>query len=1121
MNINFIFGRSEQLKLHEKLNRNVGPGPATFYRDACAIIATRSRFGAATNLVGHLMREIESALRKGPLQPIAYSAGSQPSEVKMSQKDEIRLILEALELRDGEPVAVAWLELAGQLQSYAHRRALAAPRPLDDEFLQMWGGFERVLATVVDRLEARTLQFYSILDGLLAKPSPSKADADTLYNQVPQSAATLGYFFGRLEHAQWLPALRKKGYFERIPPPVVEEDGVRFPPFPQADYLAKLAASHPGEVSDVLTTLEPTGNIRAYYDLMEVVLRLPAERVAQLLPTVQSWLSAPHEPIGVERTGEVCIQLATQGYHDEAFALAGTLLEVMPDPRVADADEDYRPQPRFRLRSFNYNNILKQILPALLAADSPRVPTLLMELLSRTNEYSARPAPEGATNDFSVVWLHTVAEGPEAYNEDPRGKLVTALRDTLLAVAETDPTRVTALIAELESYPWQIHKRLALFLLERAPTNAVNLIEARLTSGELFHDYNLRQEYAPLLHSQFKALSEGAQRRILELIEESPRVEVWREHAANYLGRPPTEDEEHHYAQAQRRDWLALIVDDLPQPWRERFDAYVAEDGAPRSVAAVGRVETRWGNESPKTSAELNELDADALFDYLKVWAPPEDAFSGPSYEGLGQELAKLAEGDPQRFTEQAPRLRELEPTYVRSVLLGWTMAIKAGSVETFDWAAALDLCQFLSAQPGTTQEEQGLERDQDWRWSRHQVLDLLREGFDKTDSNPLPFSLRDQVWQVLEPLTEDPNPTPTYEARFGNGNLDPFHISLNTTRGRAMHAVIHYAVWVHRQLDEKDRQQGFSAMPEVRRVLDAHLTPEAESSLAVRAVYGANIAVLMQLDETWVGEKVSQLLPQETSLEPLRAAAWESYLLYGPYTTSHLPKLYTLLKEAYVSAVAQLQSPRTTDQPSRIEDHISRLGQHLMILYRFGQLDFRESSVLRGFFEFAPEAVRGRALHAAADILLPQGLEGASELLPRAQDLWVWRMEDAKSKGSYTELPAFGFWFTSHVLDERWALDQLLEVLSLAGRVENDYGVVDRLVELASREPLRAVECLSFAVRNYAEEWSIYGWLRKADKILDVALESRDNRAKLLAREVINRLAAQGQVQFRSLLER
>lgn len=58
-------------------------------------------------------------------------------------------------------------------------------------------------------------------------------------------------------------------------------------------------------------------------------------------------------------------------------------------------------------------------------------------------------------------------------------------------------------------------------------------------------------------------------------------------------------------------------------------------------------------------------------------------------------------------------------------------------------------------------------------------------------------------AWKVLSLLTDDPDPTSEYEARCSGANMDSATLSIHTARGKAMHMVVRYALWVRRNIEE------------------------------------------------------------------------------------------------------------------------------------------------------------------------------------------------------------------------------------------------------------------------------------------------------------------------------
>ena len=145
-------GRSlspRQERIAQRLFAQVGPGPAAFFRDVCSLVAEGSTWRSVTHLVAHLLREVESAMRS-VLEPADVGAGS--------HADKIRAVLTELGISHEDLVAEFWLGLAGKdnpqnLASRAHRYALEAPRPFNDEFLDFVDKVEQVLDAVLWRFE--------------------------------------------------------------------------------------------------------------------------------------------------------------------------------------------------------------------------------------------------------------------------------------------------------------------------------------------------------------------------------------------------------------------------------------------------------------------------------------------------------------------------------------------------------------------------------------------------------------------------------------------------------------------------------------------------------------------------------------------------------------------------------------------------------------------------------------------------------------------------------------------------------------------------------------------------------------------------------------------------------
>jgi hypothetical protein len=405
---------------------------------------------------------------------------------------------------------------------------------------------------------------------------------------------------------------------------------------------------------------------------------------------------------------------------------------------------------------------------------------------------------------------------------------------------------------------------------------------------------------------------------------------------------------------------------------------------------------------------------------------------------------------------------------------------------------------------------------DPDWGWTRKAIADLLVAGFESR-SGEIPIELRDEVWSVLRPLTDDPDPTPEHEERYGSSNMDPATLSINTVRGKAMHAIIHYALWVRRHLEEQaDANErlarGFDEMPEVREVLDAHLDTSQDPSLAVRAVYGWWFLCLTLLDRTWAEHRKDRIFPTDEQSQAYFDAAWNTYItLCQPYDNA-----FDLLRDIYAHAVKRIE---TRDDSTRwIGNPDKKLAEHLMAFYCRGKVELRDP-VFASFWKSAPDAVRfhvirfiGRELR-QIESFIPTGI------ITRLQKLWDERFSQAKEapQEHERELSAFGWWFVSGKFDTTWAIGRLLEALSLHPKSEPAHLVIEHLARTVNTHPAESVQALRRIAEGDREGWYIYGSQEHICQILRAGLQSPDARQE--AEAAIHYLGSRGFLEYRALL--
>lgn len=903
------------------------------------------------------------------------------------------------------------------------------------------------------------------------KPTPEQVDRAV---SLLVHAEHYRYFFDRLENPEWLDPLWKKGFFKHPPQPErdEEEGTIRFPPWPEARYLARMAQHKPELVAEIIQKMDDTDNAAVHADLVDAMLAMPPDISAQLTNKATQWAERPYWLLP-EKLGELMQHWAKGGRTEEGLRLARVLLDVLPEERRVGAgpDEKYQlpPEPQARFGTWDYNEILKKHYPELVKAAGLPALELLGDLLDKAIRLSRRRDDDQGPEDVSRIWRPAIEDHPQNDSHTIKDALVTAVRDAAELLVRIGRSTVEEVVSALEQKGWKVFRRIALHLLRVFPDQAEALVVERLTDRGLFEDVGLRHEYVLL-----------------------------------------------------QRDWLARIKpENLPEEWQERYRELVGKYGEPEHVEFPAYTEGGWvGPTSPRSADELKGMSVPDIVEFLKAWRPPENVLFRPSPEGLGRVLSSVVAQNPGPFAVEAKRFQGLDPTYVRAVLSGLRNALKQGG--TFNWEPVLDLCGWVLSQPREIpgrQVGEEMEADPDWGWTRKEIADLLSAGFGDGPGS-IPIHLRKKVWHILKPLTEDPDPTPEHEERYGGSNMDPAALSINTTRGEAMHAVVRYALWVrrHRQGQAHAEDQpctGFDEMPEVREVLDSHLDVVQEPSLAIRAVYGQWFPWLVLLDSEWARDRAARIFPIGQGEEALREAAWNTYVTFCRPSDNVLD----ILREQYRHAVERIGARRDDTRWRANPDE--RLAEHLMEFYWRGKLSL-EDPLLTAFWEKATDALRGHALAFVGQALKRTEGDIPAKIPDRLKQLWGRRLATAKKAQQASdferEMAAFGWWFVSDKFDVGWAIAQLSESLQLVRRTDPEHMVLEHLARTVESYPLESAECLRRIAEGDREGWALYARRDHVRRILEVALQNPTARQE--AERIIHYLGSRGFLEFRNLLE-
>jgi hypothetical protein len=909
---------------------------------------------------------------------------------------------------------------------------------------------------------------------------PERPDRERVLELLRASAINHEYFFERAG-AAWLDLLADAEYFRSPPPAERGGDWIRFPGWSESRYLVRVADQAPERVFKLAFELPETDNVRVHEDVLEIAARLPVPLAARLAKQQATWLQDYEGPLMSlpSAAGALMTVLAEGRKHGRAFGLASALLRIFPAPAPASS----RGRAISLLNDWEYRELVKQVWPSLMAA----APTTAFRFLcDRLRDVITISSEQTSGFDPTEIWRSAIESHAQNVGHGLLDVLVDAVRDTAVVHAAT-PAGLTEILEALGHYDGSLFRRLELYVI--AQRGDVEQAAAAVLDPALSSATGVWHEYGELLHNRFGDLPPADRDAVLALIAAGP-------------GSDPSDPEREQRAQWWRLRRYEMIADRLDSDALAHYRELRAELGEPDHPTFL-RYSTSWsGPTSPLGATQLQAMQPDELARTLREWTAPAEPMQ-PTPEGLGRELTTAVASDPARFAAGARALIGVPATYARAYLSGLTQAVKAGA--PIAWDPTLALAEWVLEQPrSATNRTAGFDEDPHWGWARKRVADLLAQGFVAGPAE-LPATEDTRAWTMLSTLAEDPDPVAGSEESFE----DALTVSINTTRGEALHTVVRYALWRERELRAHDAFEGFASLPHVSALLERHLDPAIDPSPSMRAVPGNWFPQFVRMDPAWAASIADRVFPRAPEQQRYFDAAWSAYINHSPAYTN----VYAVLRDAYLHAVALLSSDAN-------EDAALELGDHIVRFVVAGRVGLEPDDLFASYWAAASPELQRRVLEQVG-WSLKQTTEPLTEIARRRfSAMWEWVFADAQATGATRPLAGFGGWLAAEQLDGHWLLAQARAVLALGVPLHPAFTVYTALPRLAGTDARGAVELLRLTIKTNDEPWAMSGSETEIGETLSIGLHDADAGTRASTREVGDLLLARGFTSFRSLLE-
>jgi len=1086
---------AKQQEVYQKL-LNIDKKAAEAYRGALRVLKdpeNPDRFAQ----FAHSVREVTSLVSRKE---------SIPQEIKeeiLRKKLEKQFVEkpELLPPSSGERVDILmrkWVDLHGFFTSVSHHGKDAG---------------EVELSGRLSELEAILLQFLKDipvtieeLDSLLGIKNPTEKDVRKL-TELLSHPTHVRYFFSKLNAPDWIESLKEQGFFSNTPPIIREDNYVKFSAWPLSGYLSKVAEQKPREVMGIIKDTKEKENYRVWYDFIQCSLKMPSSVAKEIIPLAKVWIKTPYLSPLPDEIGELCIKLSDE--HESESSL--DLLEALLDVKIQKKEKKFTSrtsQPHFEV--WAYKGILDKVMPVVLKKEPHRTVEILCNKLLKAVELEI--PDKDSTHDRSYVWRSAVGE-QQRDDREAKNLLVTAIKDNLEALGKEDVAIFEKSYRLLSNYDSAIFRRIEFQLMRTFPELMKGEIQKSLPQRKFFDDINMRHEYYHLLREHFSKLPRELREKILTWIDEGPDLEDYESWYKKETGELPSKEQKDARKSHWQIRYLSAIKDDLSPEWRKKWDELMGKYEEPDHPDYHFYVKAGFaGVSSPLEREEVRKMSPQELIDYFKSWEPPKDFFA-PSREGLGGLFRGLLEERLPDFVEICHQFKMLHPAYTYYLLDGLRDAVK--KEKAFDWNPVILLCKDILAATDLPEVPSDEDKVYDWINVSRIIADLIRGGLG-SDKNSPPFELRKTIFEIIEILLQDNEPDLAHEEKYGGDNSDLFTLSLNTVRGKAVHALFQYAMWCNRCLNLKRRKNRM--VPEVKIKFERMLNPKYEPTQTIRSVLGEKLPGLFYLNKNWAEKNLSKIFPEDAKSRSLWKAAWEAYITYTEFYTD----LYQAMRPHYESAINKLDSPNILTRAKEA------LASHLMIAFLWEEEDLDNDSLVSLFFQKASPEIRGHAVWFIGrhlDQLPEMNLkdEEKERHIRRAMDLLEWRLEEAEKADSPAkrkfkdELNKFGIWFISGRLDRAWAISHLVKTLELTeGRIELEYSVIESLINYVDEYYMDALKALNLFVKGDREGWMLMSSKAKIEECLDSIVGNRSlQEIKNSLNDLVNNLTKKGYHEF------
>ena len=1038
------------------------------------------------------------------------NTATKTNETHKEQMKELISQFDELGGIDKDVIVKQWYDLHAYFVNLCHHRSKAQIKDFEDNLLKLEYILFALLSPVYETIEE--------LDRLIGIENPSKEDME-LVKSLLKKQSHYRYFFKNLHYPNWIDLLVENDFFNTPP----QKGDYSVEPL----YLAKIADKKYQEVIEIIKNLSNTTHERAQVEFIKALIKAPIKNTLQLKKAIKRWIaSAQSGYFALFKQLILYIKkLFEENEVDIAFEIANAILAIREHQTSENNQTRISYDMNYSIEGYFYGEIIKELLPELkhynplqsLKLLSKKLVILIIKDLESTDQSIK------GDNDLSLNWRRLIDEHDYyTYKKDIKNVLVSAIRDLMIYIGNKQKGNYNEAIDILRENDYLVFRRLELHIIKNFPEISEKYISEAISNKLYFQEMEAILEFYQLLKDCFPYVKQEIQEIYLKWIEDGPDIESYKQSFEKNRRKPPSEEDIESYTQYWRLKKIAPIKQYISDDLIKKYKIEEAEVKYVDPFKNLPRIQI--GPISPIEEEKMEKMSIQEILKYVKDYQEPEHSLTF-SKIGLGRTLRNIVEKRPNEFTEILPEFLKFSELhkYISYLLNGFDIALE--NKINFEWDSIISLCKAVLIGNDTQTDiskEPIFYKENTLRDIKISIGWLFRKGLSNNYENSIPYSFKDDIFEILKILTNDDEPTLEEELISIKGNWMVRDMSINTVRGIAMNRIIDFGLWNARHSYDENTLSDNSKSKlndQVKTILKTHLDYIVDPSYTIRYIYGFNLNRLIYLDKLWIIENLKSIFPEENDKQEYWEVAWSGYL--DGNSVNHIT--YKILRDQYNRALDCFNDESLELKLSNFSTE--RLADEIMRMYINGIEDLKsENSLVLKFFQKAPDDVRKIGIaYIGQNLSNLKDMEDYDLVLKKLMELWEERILVIKNSSvdNYRrELVFFLFWFKNSIFDKKWTILKLEEILDLTGgSIDVFSDVLDTFLDYINEFPLNVINCLEKIIKNQVGTDGYLLFETKYEPLLAGLLRSEDQEAKDKARNLINFLGSRDLHYFRDLL--